>query len=132
MSKNTLIGIIVIIVAIIVVVSFTKSKPKEEETQGSVQQKKEETTPAALDESMKSTIEKFKPICTDFLAGDLSGDPYADCPGFENPFNKNLCFYCFAAKNQNPTLCEVIDNDSGFKIVCQRATGSSVDEILNR
>ena len=131
MSKNTLIGIIVIIIAIIVVVSFSKSKPKEE-TQGSVQQEKEEITPATLDESMKSTIEKLKPTCSDFLVGDLSGDPYADCPGFENPINKNLCFYCYATKNQNPTLCETIDNDSGFKIVCQRATGSSVDEILNK
>lgn len=134
MSKKTLIGIIAIvaIIAVIVVISFSKYNPKNQETSQSVQQKKEEITPATVDESIKSLIEKFKVTCAGFLTGDLQGDPDADCPGFENPVNKNLCYYCYAAKNQNPALCGKIDADSGFKPVCQRATGSSIDEIINQ
>jgi len=134
MSKKTLIGIIAIfvIIAVIVVTSSSKSNPKKEETNEPVQPKTEEITPVTLDESIKSLIEKFKLTCADFLAGDLSGDPDADCPGFENPVVKNQCYYCFATKNQNPALCGKIDDDSGFKIVCQRATGSSIDEIINQ
>jgi len=132
MSKKILIGTIAIfaIIAVIVVTSSSKSNPKKEETNEPVQPKTEEITPATLDESIKSLIEKFKPTCTDFLAGDLSGDPDADCPGFENPVIKDQCYYCFAAKNQNSALCGKID-DLGFKTVCQRATGSSIDEIMN-
>ena len=131
MSQKTLIGIIaiVIIIAVIVAIYFSKFGSKQQETQESVQPEKEITL-EDLDESIKSIIEEFKPTCIDFLAGELSGDPNADCPGFDNPINKNLCFYCFATKNQNPTLCEKIDADSGFKIVCQRATGSSIEEII--
>lgn len=134
MSQKILTGIItiLIIIAVIVVISSSKSNPNKEETEESVQQKTKEITPASLDESIQSLIEKFKLTCVDFLAGDLSGDPDADCPGFENPVNKNLCYYCFATKNQNPALCGKIDDDSGFKIVCQRATGSSIDEIINQ
>jgi hypothetical protein len=113
-------------------ISSFKSNPKKEETNESVQQKTEEITPATVDESIKSLIEKFKLTCADFLAGDLQGDADADCPGFENPFIKNQCYYCFATKNQNPALCGKIDDDSGFKVVCQRATGSSIDEIINQ
>jgi hypothetical protein len=133
MSQKILIGIIaiLIIIAVIIVVSFSKSNQKKQETNESVQQKAKEITPATVDESIKSLIEKFKLTCADFLAGDLSGDPDVDCPGFENPVNKNLCYYCFATKNQSSVLCGKIDNDSGFKIVCQRATGSSIDEIMN-
>lgn len=132
MSQKTLIGIIaiVIIIAVIVVISFSKFSPKQQETKESVQPETKEITLEDLDESMKSMIEKLEPTCVDFLAGELSGDADLDCPGFDNPVNKNLCFYCFAAKNQNPTLCEKIDDDSGFKIVCQRATGSSIEEII--
>ena len=141
MAQKKLIGIIVIfvIIAVIVIISSSKSNPKKEETNESIQEKNNEITPPAkeitpadLDESIKSMIEKFKPTCADFLAGDLSGDPDADCSGFENPINKNLCYYCFATKNQKSALCGKIDKDSGFKIVCQRATGSSIDEIINQ
>lgn len=134
MSKKILIGILIIIM-VIVVISFSKYNPKKQETNESVQQKNKEitpATPASVDESIKSLIEKFKLTCADFLTGDLSGNPDADCPGFENPVNKNLCYYCYATKNQSAALCGKIDEDSGFKIVCQRATGSSIDEILNQ
>ena len=133
MSQKILIGIIaiLIIIAVIVVISFSKSNPEKKETSESAQKKATEITPATLDESIKSLIEKFKLTCADFLAGDLRGDADADCPGFENPFIKDQCYYCFATKNQNPALCGKI-NDPGFKIVCQRATGSSFDEIINQ
>jgi len=134
MSQKKIIGIIVVLIIAAVVVNIfsSKSNPKKQETNEPVQQETEEITPESLDESMKSLIEKFKITCADFLAGDLSGDPDADCPGFENPLIKNQCYYCFATKNQNPGLCGKIDDDSGFKIVCQRATGSSIDEIINQ
>jgi len=134
MSQKILIGIItiLIIIAVIIMISFSKSNQKKQETNESVQQKTNEITPATVDESIKSLIEKFKLTCVDFLAGDLSGNPDADCPGFENPVNKNLCYYCFATKNQSAALCGKIDADSGFKVVCQRATGSSIDEIMNQ
>ena len=137
MSQKTLIGIIatLIIIAVIVVVSSSKSNPKKQETSESVQNENNEIPPVTLDESIKALddlIEKLKLDCVGFLVGDLSGDPDADCPGFENPVNKNKCYYCFATKNQNPGLCGKIDDNSGFKIVCKRATGSSVDEIMNQ
>jgi len=134
MSQKILIGIIaiLIIIAVIIVISFSKSNPKKQETNESVQPKTKEITPETLDESIKSLIEKFKLTCADFLAGDLQGDADADCPEFENPLIKNQCYYCFATKNQNPALCGKIDDDSGFKITCQRATGSSIDEIINQ
>jgi len=134
MSQKILVGIIAILIitAVIVVVSFSKSNPKKEETNEPATQKNNEITPATVDESIKSLIEKFKLTCIDFLAGDLRGDADVDCPGFENPVNKNLCYYCFATKNQTPVLCGKIDDDSGFKVICQRATGSSIDEIINQ
>ena len=135
MEQKKLIGImaILIIIAVIVAVSLSnKSKPEQEETKESGQEVKKEATPESVDELMKSLIEEFKTTCATFLAGELSGDPDADCPGFENPLIKNQCYYCFATKNQNPALCGKIDDDPGFKAVCQRATGSSIDEIINQ
>ncbi|MCX6764588.1 MAG: hypothetical protein NTU58_02670 [Candidatus Nealsonbacteria bacterium] len=137
MNKKILIGIIavvivaVVIIAVIITTSFLKPSSKKQETNEPVQQKNEEIDSAALDESIKSTIESLKLTCADFLKGDLSGNPDSDCPGFDKSINKSLCLYCYAVKNQTPDLCGKIDNESALRTICQRATGTPIDEIID-
>jgi hypothetical protein len=136
MNKKILIGIIavvivVVIIAVIIMIYFLKPSPKKQEIKEPVQQKNEEIDLTALDESIKSTIESLKLTCADFLKGDLSGDPDSDCPGFDKSINKSLCLYCYAVKNQTPDLCKKIDNESALRAVCQRATGTPIDEIID-
>ena len=130
MNKKILIAAIAIVIIAIIAFAFLKTDFKQEETEEASQQKKEEEPFSALDESVRSMIEELKPTCFDFLRGDLSGDPNFDCPGFDNPINKNLCFYCYAVKNENSELCEKIENDYAFKVICQRATGVSIEEAI--
>jgi len=134
MNKKILIGIIAILIitAVIIAIYFSRSDSKKQETDEPVQQENEEMTLTDLDELVESTIESLKSTCADFLKGDLSGDPDSDCPGFENPVNKNLCYYCFTVKNQTPALCEKIDNESALRSICQRATGTPIDEIIDQ
>ena len=133
MSKKISIGIIaiLIIIAVIVVIFISKSNIKKQELNQSGQQENEAALVAA-DESIKLMIENLKVTCVDFLVEDLSGDIDANCSRLEEPINKNLCFYCFATKNQTPNLCEKVDSDSALKIICQRATGTVIDEIINQ
>jgi hypothetical protein len=131
MNKKILIAVAVAIAGIIAAVFLLKLKPEQQKPEENVPQKeKTEVTPESLDESIKSTIEELKPTCVDFLAGDISSE--ADCPGFDKLINQGLCYYCFAVKNQNAKLCEKINETSGFKMVCQKATGSSIEEIINK
>ena len=133
MNKKILIGIIaVVIMAVIIMVYFLKPSFKKQEINESVQQKNKEITLTDLDESIKSTIENLKSTCADFLKGELSGDPDSDCPGFDRPINKNLCFYCYAIKNQTPDLCGKIDNESALRTICRRATGTPINEIISQ
>ena len=117
---------------IIVFLIAIKPDLREQKINESVPQEKKEVSPTDLEELIKSTIEDLELTCADFLKGDLSGDPDLDCPGFDNPINKDLCFYCYAVKNQTTELCEKIINEPALKIVCQRATGVSIDEIINQ
>lgn len=133
MSKKILIGIIavLIIIAVIVGIYFLTSNPKKEETNESAQPETGEITPVAMDESVKSMIEDLKVTCADFLKGDLSGDPDLDCPGFEKSINRSLCLYCYATKNQDPSLCGKINNEPALRAICQRATGTPINEIID-
>lgn len=135
MNKKILIiiiAIVIVIIAVVAISSFSKPDLKGEETNEPIPQRNEEVTSDDLEELMESTIKDLESTCADFLKGDLSGDPNFDCPGFDNPINRDLCFYCYAVKNQTVELCGKITNEPAFKILCQRATGASVDEIINQ
>jgi|GEM_PF-5489680 len=133
MNKKILTLIIaVVIIAVILVISFFKFNPEKKEINEPVSQENKEAEPADLDESIKSAIEDLESVCADFLKGDLSGNPNFDCPEFDKPINQDLCFYCYAVKNQRAELCESIINEPGFKIICQRATGASIEEIISQ
>lgn len=129
MSKKTLMIVVVatVIVAAGAAVYFLAFKNQKQEAP---QEETVQNTTTTLDAAIRATIENLKPTCATFLAGELSGTPASDCPGFSNPINKNLCFYCYAAKNQDKSLCAPIDADSGFKTVCLGVTGSTLEEIL--
>ncbi len=134
MSKKILIGVIatVVIAAVIIAILFIKSGLKKQGTNESAQQNNEEVARADLDKSIDSTIEKLKTTCADFLKGDLSGDPDSDCPGFDKPINRSLCLYCYATKNQSPSLCGEINNDPALRAICQKATGAPIDDLKNQ
>lgn len=128
MPKKLLVGIIAaaVIIILIFIVFFTQKGEgtKEEEQQEPV------VTPEELDESIIKTIEELKPICADFLAGDINSE--ADCAGFDKLVNQDLCYYCFAAKNSDASLCGKISEYSGFRLVCEKITGSSIEEIIGK
>lgn len=130
MAKKILIGIIIALVIIGIILAVYFLKPKSPQETPKQEEKKEEVTPESLDESIKSTIETLKPTCADFLAGDISGED--DCQGFDRLVNQDLCYYCFAAKKQDAELCKKISEYSGFKMVCEKVTGSTIDQIINK
>lgn len=135
MNKKILIlavAMVIVIAAVSAIYFSSKPDLKEEEKSEPVLQENEEVTLSDLEESINSMIQDLESTCADFLKGDLSGDPGFDCPGFDNPINRDLCFYCYAVKNQAAGLCDKIINEPGLKIICQRATGASVDEIINQ
>jgi hypothetical protein len=125
MSKKSLIGIITIVALIAIIIFVLVSKTNEggnnnEENQTNGNQE-EEVTQESLDASITSTIEQLKSTCSDFLAGDISDESI--CPAFDSAINQNICHYCFAVKNQNPSLCNKI-SDSAFNLICQKATSA--------
>lgn len=130
MSKKILLILIaVIVMAVLAVILLSNRNPGQEGQEEQNQQEEVENTPENLDATIISMIEQLKPTCKGFLEGELSGE--ADCPGFDRPFNRNVCYYCFAVKNQDPSLCTKIDYP-GLRPVCEKATGSSIDQIIDR
>jgi uncharacterized protein (UPF0305 family) len=140
MNKKILIGImVVVIVAVIFGIYFFLFNPKKQETNEpvpqineSVAQKNKESTLTDLDESTKAMVESLKLTCADFLKGDLSGNPASDCPGFSKQINKDLCFYCYAVKNQNSELCARIDDESALSSLCKIANGTPFEDIIKQ
>ena len=134
MSKKLVMGIIVALIIIVVIIGIVLLivGPKNQGTNGTTPQSTANGTQAELDAAIKAEIETLKPTCTAFLAGDLSGKPDTDCPGFDKQINKDLCYYCYAVKNQDIKLCDKVNPDSGLRVVCQGANGSSTDKILNK
>jgi hypothetical protein len=125
MSKKSLIGIIAIIALIVIIAVVLVSKPDENNNNNNEQNQtngnQEEVTQESLDASIASTIEKLKTTCSDFLAGDISDASI--CPAFDSAMNQNICHYCFAVKNNDPSLCNKI-SDSAFNLICQKATSA--------
>jgi len=132
MPKKILIGVVavLVIVAIAVVVSFLNPGSKNQGENAPVLQKGDEGDPVALDKSITEMVEKLKTTCADFLKGDLSGDPKSDCPGFDKQINRSLCLYCYATKNQDPSLCGEINNDPALRAICQKALGVPIDNVV--
>jgi hypothetical protein len=129
MSKKSLMGIIAAIAIIAVILVLFLSKLNHEQSAENNQEEQEPVvTKESLDESMKSTIEELKPTCEAFLAGDING--IDSCSEFDKEANRGLCYYCFAVKNQDSSLCEKIIQTSPFKMICKRATGSTIDDII--
>lgn len=111
-----------IIIGIAIIASRT---PKSENGQPI----NENVSQADLDKSMDSAIEGLKATCADFLKGDLSGDPKTDCPGFDQSINVSLCYYCYATRDMNGSLCGQINNDVALRSLCQKANGLPVDNL---
>jgi|WetSurMetagenome_2_1015567.scaffolds.fasta_scaffold1004202_1 hypothetical protein len=122
MLKKIILGIVAIIV-IVVAVMVLKSNKSQQGTNNEEQSTttNQEVTQESLDASIASTIEKLKTTCADFLAGDINDE--SNCPALDNLTYQNICHYCFAVKNQNPSLCERI-SDSAFYVICQKATAA--------
>jgi len=128
MNKKIIIGVVVVLIIIVIAVIASRT-PRSEKIGEDGQPIEENVSQAELDKSMDSTIESLKSTCTVFLTGDLSGDPKNDCPGFDQSMNVSLCYYCYAVKDMNGSLCGEINNDVALRSLCQKVNGLPIDNL---
>lgn len=128
MNKKIIVGVVVVLIIIAIAIVASRT-PKSEKIGENGLPIKENVSQSDLDKSMDSTIENLKSTCAVFLTGDLSGDPKTDCPGFDQSMNVSLCYYCYAVKDMNGSLCGQINNDVALRSLCQRVNGLPIDNL---
>ncbi|SRR3989338_1975917 len=87
-----------------------------------------------LNQQMELMKNNVKSTCDTVIAGKTTEN---DCAKLISSY-KDVCYYCFATKNQNQSICGLI-SDSGLKESCKKDSGSStgasiteqIDEELN-
>lgn len=127
MTKKILTWAIAAIAVVAVIILIVNAKPTVKDESG--KPKNDEKAQENLDKSLDSTIESLKTTCATFLTGELNGDPDFDCPGFSESLNTSLCYYCYAVKNQDGSLCGKINNDVALRSTCQKALGLPIDNL---
>ncbi len=125
MKKEVLSGIIIglIIVGGVLGITYYQQQKTQEIYQNTFKGMTNEQWQTLLNQQAESTKDELRSVCNTIITEKNSEN---GCSQYIKSSDKDICYYCFAVRNQNQSLCEKI-NDNGWMKMCKEDIGSSTE-----